>query len=274
MGKIRHILSVDDLNKEEILSIVKDYRHSYQNQSLNTKRCGPFTVGTLFLEPSTRTRLSFETATYKLGGQVISAGDKTSSSLSKGESIRDTIRIISKNYVDILVIRADGVYLQDMVPVAACPIINAGDAENEHPTQALADLATIYRMVTCNLDKSLTVSILGDVEYGRAVRSFEKIIRKFDITLSCDNPDVIYLSRSQTERHGKEYSETEIAYIHNFLEQNPNAYIMHPMPRGTELPEKYDNHPRALYFYTPMFAVHTKKRLINFLLNERYKNVY
>lgn len=246
------------------------------------------TMATLFYEPSTRTRLSFEAAMYKLGGNVISTENASQfSSAVKGESLEDTIRVVS-GYCDVIVLRHPSRGSAEIASKCSqVPVINAGDGDGEHPTQALLDIYTIYRRK--KTIANLHYALVGDLKYGRTIHSLIYLLSLYDniqITLVSPKelslpdelldyinsknisyivtdhlqdaivygqPDVVYMTRVQEERfdekaNGNIFGE-EYKFHHEFLEQLPkDSIIMHPLPRRNELPKEIDKDNRAVYF--------------------------
>lgn len=227
-----------------------------------TKRIENKVMATLFFEPSTRTRLSFESAMLRLGGNVITTNDE-SSSLMKGESISDTIRTVSE-YADVIVVRCDQpISRWGTVDV---PVINAGDGIYNHPTQALADLYAIYQAKQRVSSDVLKVGIAGDIENSRTIRSFSEIMEldghevflydsahkeglaEFEAMLP--DLDVLYLNRVQTERrkHGKEHSTSYFRLGERHLSvMKADAIILNPGPRLEEMPEHLTD-PRIMFW--------------------------
>lgn len=279
----KSLVSIDDLSKEEIIRILRDAQYFEQNP--NQKILDGKIVATLFFEPSTRTRLSFETAVQRLGGRVIGFSDPAATSTSKGETLKDTIKMVS-NYADLIVMRH---YLEGAAiyatEVTDTPIVNAGDGAHQHPSQTLLDLYSIYK--TQGTLDNLTITMVGDLKYGRTVHSLIMAMRHFNPTfrfVACpelqmpevykqfcrdngiaftehtefgpaviDTSDIIYMTRVQRERFTDimEYERVKDRYnLHNSMLENsrPNLRILHPLPRVNEINPDVDENPKAYYF--------------------------
>jgi aspartate carbamoyltransferase catalytic subunit len=255
-------------------------------------------VATLFFEPSTRTRLSFETAVNRLGGRVIGFSDAATSSSSKGESLKDTIKMVS-NYVDLIIMRhpVEGAarYASE---VAGVPVINAGDGANQHPTQTMLDLYSIKK--TQGKLTDLTISMVGDLKYGRTVHSLLMAMRYFnprynfvsppelripeqyrafckengieyheyeDMNRILNESDILYMTRVQQERFTDpvEYEKVRNTYsLHNAMLEGTkdNLRILHPLPRITEIAEDVDSNPKAYYFEQAKNGVYARQAVI------------
>lgn len=260
-------------------------------------------LASLFYEPSTRTRLSFETAMQRLGGNVISAVGMQFSSLTKGETLYDTGRII-ENYADLIVMRhpQDG-SVEELAVGASVPVINAGDGANEHPTQSLLDLFTIQKE-RGRLD-GLTLAMVGDLKFGRTVHSLSIMLSHFESSLIFVSPpelkmpesicrllkeknisyketadmaeamkwaDVLYMTRVQQERFSdpKEYEKHRGSYIltRSLLEKNPKLLIMHPLPRIWEIEKEVDEFPGAAYFRQVGNGVAVRMAILSLVLGK------
>jgi aspartate carbamoyltransferase catalytic subunit len=261
-------------------------------------------LATLFFEPSTRTRLSFESAMLRLGGQVISAesADITSSAV-KGETIEDTVRIV-ESYADAIVIRHPQAGTGDAAAaVASVPIINAGDGAGEHPTQALLDMFTISEELG-RID-NLTITLAGDLRYGRAPRSLAMLLTRTegcrlilttppgiemaddvlarlaaggvnyevepDMVVAAAQSDVVYMTRVQKERFPSEdaYQQARGSYLFTDLHlaaMKPDAIVMHPLPRVDEIALDVDADRRAAYFRQARYGVYIRMALLDILL--------
>jgi aspartate carbamoyltransferase catalytic subunit len=260
-------------------------RARYFEQNPNHRFLEGRVVATLFFEPSTRTRLSFETAVNRLGGRVIGFSDAATTSSSKGETLKDTIKMVS-NYVDLIIMRH---HLEGAARYASeitdTPIINAGDGANQHPSQTLLDLYSIYK--TQGTLKDLTITLVGDLKYGRTVHSLIMAMRYFNPTfrfVACDelkmpreyikfcdennirysehtvfspevinSSDIIYMTRVQRERFTDimEYEKVKNLYtLRNSMLDNSrdNLKILHPLPRVNEINRDVDDNPKAYYF--------------------------
>ena len=297
----KNLVSITDFSKEQILHIL-DLAEGFEanpNQNiLNGK-----VAATLFFEPSTRTRLSFETAVNRLGGKVIGFSDASTSSSTKGETLKDTIKMVS-NYADIIIMRH---YLEGAAryatEVSKVPIVNAGDGANQHPTQTLLDMYSI-RKTQGRLD-NLNIVMVGDLKYGRTVHSLLMSMKYFSPTfyfvapeelampneykIICqennipyhevsslsqdiiDQADILYMTRVQRERFTDlvEYERVKDLYIlHNDMLENSreNLRILHPLPRVNEISTKVDDDPRAAYFRQALNGKYVRMALIMKLL--------
>lgn len=270
---LQHILSVDQFSKSDIEEFCA--RATYHSRHGSTPAQGKILTN-LFYEPSSRTSSSFYSAMVRLGGHVIPINNVAYSSVSKGETLEDTIRTI-QCYCDVIVLRHQEVgAAQRAAQVAEVPIINAGDGIGEHPTQALLDFYTISREVGTVDD--LHVAMMGDLLHGRTVKSLSKLLRNYNVRISWVSPealrippeyvrpgevetdelydvlrtvDVLYVTRVQKERltveeeiEGADYSVTEEA----MAIAKPAMVLMHPLPRVGEISTAVDNDPRAAYF--------------------------
>lgn len=301
---MRHLLDTTDLSLDEIDDIISLAMDIISNPKKYAHVCDGKKLATLFFEPSTRTRLSFEAAMYELGGNVIGFSEASSTSASKGETVEDTVRIVS-NYADIIAMRHP---LEGAPRVAVTktlvPIINAGDGGHAHPTQTLADLLTFYREKG-RLD-NLTIGLCGDLKFGRTVHSLIKAMCRYKnikFVLIAPNElqvpdyiikdvlepsgtkyvqvesmdavmpdlDVLYMTRIQRERFfsAEEYLKYENAFILD-LDKLENAKsdltIMHPLPRVNEIATNVDDDPRAKYFEQALNGKYVRMALIMTLL--------
>lgn len=242
---MKHLVSIEDANIDRLI-----------NSALYIEAHGPkmFTRPTvlcnLFYEPSTRTSSSFASAMYRMGGQVISINDVNYSSVSKGENLEDTIRTMG-NYADVIVLRSKlAGDAHKAARVSSVPIINAGDGNGEHPTQTLLDLYTIHKHF--GRIEDLTVTFVGDIENGRTVHSldralpycFKHYIDTFDKSV-WPKSDVYYLTRVQRERGSEGSYSMRKEHIHHIPD---TSIVMHPFPRNEEIPNWFDDDPRAKYF--------------------------
>lgn len=299
--KGKSLVSITDYSKEQILEIIQLTAHFEKNQ-VNELLKGRV-VATLFFEPSTRTRLSFESAVNYMGGKIIGFTDSASSSVQKGESLKDTIKTVS-NYCDLIVMRhpLEGTarYASE---VASVPIINAGDGANQHPTQTLLDLYSIYK--TQGTLENLNIFMVGDLKYGRTVHSLlmamshfnptfhfishsklripeeyklflnEKKISYFehqDFEDTLSQADILYMTRVQRERFSDpiEYEKTKDTYVlRNEVLKNvkDNFKILHPLPRVNEIADEVDQHPGAYYFPQTLNGVYTRQAIIAKILD-------
>lgn len=301
---MRHLLDTTDLSLEEIDDMISLATDIINNKQKYTHVCDGKKLATLFFEPSTRTRLSFEAAMYELGGNVLGFSEAGSSSASKGETVEDTVRMVS-NYADIIAMRHP---LEGAPRVATkrtlVPIINAGDGGHAHPTQTLTDLLTIYREKGKLGD--ITIGLCGDLKFGRTVHSLIKAMCRYknvkfvliapkelqvpDYIISdvlvpsgakytqvesledvMPTLDVLYMTRIQRERFfsEEEYLKHKDAYILD-LKKLDNAKkdltIMHPLPRVNEISTDVDDDPRAKYFEQALNGKYIRMALIMTLL--------
>ena len=291
------LVSVADLDKEQILSLLEAARFFEENP--NHKVLDGKVAATLFFEPSTRTRLSFETAVNRLGGRVIGFSDASTSSSSKGETLKDTIKMVS-NYVDIIIMRhfLEGAarYASEVTDV---PVVNAGDGANQHPSQTMLDLYSIYKTQGTLYD--LTITMVGDLKYGRTVHSLIMAMQYFrpkfnfvacqelampdEYKRFCDekgipytettdfspevinSSDIIYMTRVQRERFTDimEYERVKDLYnLHNSMLDNSkdNLRILHPLPRITEISYDVDANPKAYYFDQARNGLYARQAII------------
>lgn len=298
--KHRSLISINDFTREEQLKIL-DLAEEFEKQPTQ-KILEGYVVATLFFEPSTRTRLSFETAVSRLGGKIIGFSDISSTSVQKGESLKDTIIMVS-NYSDLIIMRhpKDG-SARYASEVASVPIINAGDGANQHPTQCLLDLYSI-RKTQNRLDK-LDIAFVGDLKYGRTVHSLVMALTNFNCRFHLVSPqelklpsavkahiknkkleyfqytelqdvipvaDVIYMTRIQRERFSDpiEYEKVKNAYIlkNNMLSlSKDNLRILHPLPRVNEINIDVDDNPKAYYFQQALNGVYVRQALVTTIL--------
>ena len=306
---MRSLIDILELSVEEIDELLKTAEDIIANPAKYSDKCRGKKLATLFFEPSTRTRLSFEAAMYELGGNVLSVSSAASSSASKGESMADTAKVISC-YADIMAIRhpKEGAPLVASMN-ASIPVINAGDGGHNHPTQTLADLLTIYREKG-RLD-NLTVGFCGDLKFGRTVHSLiaamsrytgikfvlvspvelkvpsyikKDIIVKNGITyvqttdLESVMPelDILYMTRVQKERffNEEDYLRLKDSYIltpEKLANAKKDLAILHPLPRVNEIAVAIDDDPRACYFKQVYNGKIMRMSLILKLLEEAAK---
>ncbi len=300
---MRSVIDIKDLSKEEINELVSVAEDIIKNPDKYAHKCDRKKLATLFFEPSTRTRLSFEAAMYELGGHVLSMSDAGSSSASKGESVADTAKTVSC-YADIIAMR----HPKEGAPLVAAmnasvPVINAGDGGHNHPTQTLADLLTIHREK--GRFDNLTVGLCGDLKFGRTVHSLisalsrysgikfilispeelklpsyvKNIIKKAgceyvqttDLLEFMPQLDILYMTRVQRERffNEEDYLRLKDSYILT-LEKLETARqdlsVMHPLPRVNEISVDVDNDPRACYFKQVLNGKYMRMALILKLL--------
>ncbi|MDR3339687.1 MAG: aspartate carbamoyltransferase [Candidatus Symbiothrix sp.] len=295
--KKESFVSVADLTKEDIIRLME--KAAFFETNPNRKLLEDRVCATLFFEPSTRTRLSFETAVNRLGGRVIGFSDAATTSSSKGETLKDTIKMVS-NYADLIIMRH---YLEGAARYASevtdVPVINAGDGANQHPSQTMLDLYSIYK-TQGNLE-NLTIAMVGDLKYGRTVHSLivgmshfnpqfyfiapdelklpdiykqfleEKTIpyREFsDFSEDVINQsDILYMTRVQRERFTDlmEYEKVKNIYIlkNSMLDNSKgNLRILHPLPRVNEIAYDVDDNPKAYYFEQAKNGVFARQAII------------
>ena len=298
--KNRSLVSINDYSKEEylrILELAAEFEKNPTQDLLKDKL-----VATLFFEPSTRTRLSFETAVNRLGGRVIGFSDSSSSSVSKGETLKDTIKIVS-SYCDLVVMRhpLEGAarYASE---VSSVPVINAGDGANQHPSQTLLDLYSIYK--TQGTLENLNIFLVGDLKYGRTVHSLLIAMSQFNATFYfvspdelkmpdeyklyldqlglkyfeyrefaeiIDRADIVYMTRVQKERFSDpiEYEKVKNAFVlKNSMLKNSrnNMRILHPLPRVNEISVDVDDNEKAYYFKQATNGVYVRQAIIASIL--------
>lgn len=301
---MRHLMNPLDLTVEEIDGILDLANDIEANPSKYSHKCDGLKIATLFYEPSTRTRLSFEAAMINLGGQVLGFSSAASSSATKGESVADTIRMISC-YADICAIRhpkEGAAYVASTK--SSIPVINAGDGGHQHPTQTLTDLMTI-RSLKGRLD-NLTIGLCGDLKFGRTVHSLinamvrypnvrfvlispdelkvpeyirEDVLRAKGIefkevsNLDAAIPelDILYMTRVQKERffNEEDYIRLKDSYILDKAKMalaKEDMYVLHPLPRVNEISTEVDDDPRAAYFRQAQYGVYVRMALIMTLL--------
>lgn len=305
---MRHLLDITDFSVKEISDLIERAKDIINNPSVYREACRYKKLATLFFEPSTRTRLSFEAAMFELGGNVLGFEAASSSSTAKGESVGDTIRTVSQ-YADIIVMR----HPDEGAPFAAVldtgvPIINAGDGGHNHPTQTLADLLTIYRRHG-RLD-NLTVGLCGDLKFGRTVHSLIRAMSNYEnvrfvlispeelkvpeyITAELDKKkvpyketadmaefmpelDILYMTRVQRERFetAEEYERLKDCYIltpERMRSASETMSVLHPLPRVNEISHEVDSDPRACYFEQVANGKYMRMALILKLLSASEK---
>ncbi len=303
MKEIRTLINITDLTVEEIDELIAVADDIVENHAEYEDICAHKKLATLFFEPSTRTRLSFEAAMLELGGSVLGFSEASSSSAAKGESVSDTIRTVGC-YADIIAMR----HPKEGAPIVAAqrttvPIINGGDGGHFHPTQTLTDLLTIKRKKG-RLDH-MTIGLCGDLKFGRTVHSLiEAMLRYEGIKFVLISPqelqvpdyvkekmnaagaewtevetleeampqlDILYMTRVQRERffNEEDYVRLKDSYILNLEKLQPakeDLTIMHPLPRVNEISVEVDDDPRACYFFQALCGKHIRMALILFLL--------
>jgi aspartate carbamoyltransferase catalytic subunit len=297
----RSLISISDYTRDEYLDILRIASNCECNPNQNI--LSGKIVGTLFFEPSTRTRLSFETAVQRLGGRVVGFADASCSSVTKGETLKDTIKMVS-NYVDLIIMRhpleGSARYASE---IASVPVINAGDGANQHPSQTLLDLYSIQK--TQGTLENLNICMIGDLKYGRTVHSLLMALSHFNPTFWFISPDelqmpveykmflqsqgirffeypdftdilpeadIVYMTRVQKERFSDlvEYEKNKNAYVLNnaMLENTrPNMRVLHPLPRVNEIDVDVDNNPKAYYFTQALNGMYVRQAIIAKALN-------
>ncbi len=282
--KGKSIISIADLKKDEILEMLDAAESIDKNRAAYASAARGKLLATLFFEPSTRTRLSFEASMLRLGGQVVGFGDPSMTSVKKGETLADSVRVIS-GYADAIVIRHPHEGAARLAAESvSIPVINAGDGANQHPTQTLLDLYTIRKRKK-DFSK-VHIGFLGDLKYGRTVHSLAHALSYFGAKMSFVSPetlripsalleelrkkgvscsehtelkealgsvDVLYCTRIQRERilDAYEYAKTKQQYVINsslVSGMKKDAIILHPLPRVDELNQEVDKLPQAVYF--------------------------
>lgn len=245
---MNHLITLKDWSFEDINNFFNDVDKIKKD---NNKLKGNKIITNLFYEPSTRTSSSFFSAAKKIGADVLSINNVKYSSVSKGETLEDTIRTLSC-YSDLIVLRHPEIgSAKKASEISEVPIINAGDGAGEHPTQTLLDLYTIYK--NFNSIKNLKVSFIGDNKNSRTVHSLGQILEKYCDVFYCDDysvnnipkSDIYYLTRVQKERGSVGSYELSKEHINMFPTK---CIVMHPFPRNNEIPQWFDSDPRAKYF--------------------------
>lgn len=301
---MQHLIDILDLTTAELDSLIEKANDIIENPSAYAEKCRGKKLATLFYEPSTRTRLSFEAAMYELGGNVLGFSEAQSSSAAKGESVADTAKIISC-YADIIAMR----HFKEGAPMVAAmnasvPVINAGDGGHNHPTQTLTDLLTISREKgrLCGL----TIGFCGDLKFGRTVHSLLNAMRRYEkvrfVLISPDELripdylrqemlregveftetqsledampglDILYMTRVQRERFFNEadYIRLKDSYVltpEKLVNAPRDMAILHPLPRVNEISVRVDDDPRACYFRQALYGKYIRMALILKLLN-------
>lgn len=306
---MRHLIGIEDLSVSEIEDLIATAEDIMENPKRYSRVCAGKKLATLFYEPSTRTRLSFEAAMMELGGNVLGFSEAQSSSAAKGESVSDTAKVISC-FADVMVMR----HFKEGAPMVAAmnatvPVINAGDGGHNHPTQTLTDLLTIK----CEKGRlcDLTVGLCGDLKFGRTVHSLITALSRYtgirfvlispkELTLpeyvksevldrkgieyvetvsledSLPELDILYMTRVQRERffNEQDYIRLKDSYVLT-LEKlelaKPDLCIMHPLPRVNEISVGVDSDSRACYFKQVLYGKYIRMALIKMLLEEAAK---
>jgi len=297
----KSLVSIDDYTKDEILEVLARAAEFEKNPNCNLLEGK--VVASLFFEPSTRTRLSFETAISRMGGRIVGFTDSSSSSVTKGETLKDTTKMVS-NYCDLIVMRhpieGSARYASE---VSDIPIINAGDGANQHPTQTMLDLYSI--MKTQGTLENLNIFMVGDLKYGRTVHSLLMALSHFNPTFHFIAPpeleiprgykifmdknninyfehtefddiindaDILYMTRVQRERFADplEYEKVKNVYIlkNDMLDNTKdNLRILHPLPRVNEIAVDVDSNPKAYYFEQALNGVYARQAIMAKALN-------
>ena len=300
---MRSVIDIKDLSVNEIEEMIKVAEDIIENPKKYAHKCDGKKLATLFFEPSTRTRLSFEAAMYELGGNVLTVSDANTSSASKGESVSDTAKVVSC-YADIIAMR----HPKEGAPLVAAmnasiPVINAGDGGHNHPTQTLADLLTIHREKG-HFD-NITVGFCGDLKFGRTVHSLIAALSRYagvkfvlispdelklpsyvknellesgidfvetkDLVEAMPELDILYMTRVQGERffNEEDYLRLRDSYILNpkkLENAKSDLCILHPLPRVNEISVAVDDDPRACYFKQVLNGKYMRMSLILKLL--------
>ncbi len=301
---MRSVLDVLDLSVEEIDSLIETATDIIANPKKYAKICEGKKLATMFFEPSTRTRLSFEAAMYELGGNVLSMASAASSSAAKGESVADTAKTVSC-YADIIAMR----HPKEGAPLVAAmnasvPVINAGDGGHNHPTQTLADLLTIH--INKGSFNNLTVGLCGDLKFGRTVHSLINALSRYknikfvlispeelgipeyvkkdvimknnleytqttNLEAAMPDLDILYMTRVQRERffNEEDYLRLKDSYVltpEKLINAKADLCVMHPLPRVNEISVAVDNDSRAKYFDQVLYGKYMRMALILKLL--------
>lgn len=299
----KSLISIQDFTKDEILHILdvaKEFEKNREQNFLAGK-----VIACLFFEPSTRTRLSFEAAVNRLGARVIGFPDAKNTSVTKGETLEDTIKIVS-NYVDMIVMRHPQEGAATIAAgVSPVPVVNAGDGSNQHPTQTLLDMYTI-RQTQGRLD-NLKINMVGDLKYGRTVHSLSEAMSDFSpefvftapdelkmpskylkfldekhipydetdsLEAHLNDCDILYMTRVQQERFPSKEDYDRVKNVYELTASmlsgvKPNMKILHPLPRITEIATDVDETPYAYYFEQARNGMYVRMAVIAYLLGYR-----
>ena len=301
MLKSRNLIQPEDFSVREIDEILNLAEDIMKNPSAYSRVCEGKLMATLFYEPSTRTRLSFEAAMKRLGGEIIGFSEPNSSSVSKGESLGDTMRVVS-GYVDLIVMRHPiAGAAAEAIKYTSVPFINAGDGGNQHPTQTLTDLLTIKSLK--GTLKNHIIGICGDLKHGRTVHSLVKAMNRYEnnkfvfispeelkmpgyikdniksysyyetshLDESLRNLDLLYMTRIQRERFidTEEYERLKDTYIldkEKMEHAKEDMLVLHPLPRVNEISTDVDDDERAVYFKQATYGMYVRMALIIKLL--------
>ena len=303
----RHLIEVNDFSLQEIDDLISLAGDIIDNEKDYSDLCRGNLIATLFYEPSTRTKFSFESAALRLGAQVIGFADALTSSVSKGESLVDTIKTISC-YADLIIMR----HPKEGAPKLASkystvPVINAGDGGHQHPTQTLTDLLTIHHLK--GSISNFTIGLCGDLKFGRTTHSLSKILKEYpgikfifispeelkipeyikeeigennyqetdSLENSINKLDILYMTRIQKERFfsEQEYLRLKDSYILDsriMKIAKENMMIMHPLPRVNEIATEVDSDKRAIYFKQAKYGMYIRMALISKLLGKDNNN--
>lgn len=305
MGKLRHLISPADFTLEETDRILDLAGHIIEHPEKYAEACKHKKIATLFYEPSTRTRLSFEAAMLELGGGVLGFSSADSSSAAKGETVSDTVKTV-ESFADIIAIRhpKEG-SAQVAASVAQVPVINAGDGGHQHPTQTLTDMLTIRELRKDSSLSNFTIGLCGDLMFGRTVHSLVRALMlrpgvkfllispqelrlpsyliddlkrnnvEFEEVERLDNVmgelDVLYMTRVQRERffNEEDYVRLRDSYIltpAKMKTAKPDMMVLHPLPRVNEISTEVDSDPRAAYFKQVRYGKYVRMALILTLL--------
>jgi aspartate carbamoyltransferase catalytic subunit len=303
---LKHVISIKDFKKKDIKFILNEaesLEKIAKSQEKSNELAGKI-LGMMFFEPSTRTRLSFETAMKRLGGSCIGFAGSDASSVSKGENVADTSKML-ESYADSIIIRhpLEGVakFISDIVDI---PVINAGDGAGQHPTQTLLDLYTIKKEL--QTIKGLNIALVGDLKYGRTVHSLAYALGMFGVEMNFISPsdlkmpeevlhdleknkipfnetenlkevidevDVLYITRIQKERFPdvEEYSKIKGAYLIDYeLIKGKDLIVMHPLPRIDEISHDVDNTKYNKYFKQAFYGVPVRMAILNNLIKNKF----
>lgn len=298
--KNKSLISISDYSKDDYMKIIELAEHFEKNPV--QKILEGKVIATLFFEPSTRTRLSFESAVNKLGGKIIGFTDASSSSVKKGESLKDTILTVAQ-YADLIIMRhpveGSARYASE---VSTVPVINAGDGANQHPTQCLLDLYSIFK--TQGTLENLNIFLVGDLKYGRTVHSLLQAMSNYNPTFNFISPkqlqmpneyklqldelgikyfehtemnenikfaDIIYVTRIQKERFSDpmDYEKLKNSYVLKnkmLTDTKDNLRILHPLPRVNEIHVDVDDNEKAYYFPQALNGVYARQAIMSLIL--------
>lgn len=307
MERVKHLISPSDISVEQTDAILNLADSIIENPQQYANRCKGKKIATLFYEPSTRTRLSFEAAMLDLGGTVLGFSSAESSSATKGETVADTVRTV-ENFADVIAIRHPKEGSAKVASMyASVPVINAGDGGHQHPTQTLTDLLTIRRLRKDHKIENFTIGLCGDLMFGRTVHSLVKaLMQRKNIRFVFISPqelrlpnylieelkenkvpfeeveqldkvidglDILYMTRVQKERffNEEEYVRLRDSYILDNVKMKQakkDMIVMHPLPRVNEIAIEVDEDPRAAYFTQVKYGKFARMALILTLLGE------